>query len=240
MRVVTIIQARMGSTRLPGKVLEAIAGRSVLACTVERARRSALAEETVVASTDRPADVAIEAECRRLGVPCFRGSEPDVLDRYLQAARLFQAGAIVRVTADCPLIDPRVMDRVIGAFLAEGPDYASNTLERSYPRGLDTEVVSLEALERAGREAVDPGQREHVTLYVWKNPALFRLLSVRAEQNLGHHRWCVDVAEDLELVRAIYGRLGDDPSWEEVLALMEREPELVKINAHVAQKPLEG
>jgi len=239
MRVVTIIQARMGSTRLPGKVLAEVSGRSVLARTVERARRATRAAETVVATTERPADGAIEEECRRLGAPIFRGSEADVLDRYLRAARLFRAEVVVRVTADCPLIDPGVMDRVIGAFLVEGPDYASNTLERSYPRGLDTEAFSLEALTRAWIEAAEPAHREHVTSYLWKNPGRFRLLSVRGDRDLGHHRWCVDEAADLELIRAIYRRLGDEPAWEEVVALVEREPGLAAMNARVRQKSLE-
>ena len=153
MRVVAIIQARMGSTRLPGKVMEDIGGHAMLARVIGRIKRAQLLHDVVVASTVNPADKIIEDECKRLDVAVYRGKENDVLDRYYQAATLHRADTIVRITADCPLIDPAVVDRVIRAFLAEVPDYASNIIERSYPLGLDTEVTSMSALTRAWQGA---------------------------------------------------------------------------------------
>ena len=241
MKVVAIIQARMGSTRLPGKVLMDIAGASMLGRTVGRARRASLVNETVVATTTDPHDDAVADECARLGVPVFRGSQEDVLDRYYRAAKEHSAQAVVRLTSDCPLIDPRAVDEVIDRFLKERPDYAANTIERTYPRGLDTEVVSMGALERAWREASRGPEREHVTPYIVRNLQEFRLLSVTSESDLSRHRWTVDTADDLAMVRAVYERLGSDDefTWRDVLALVEREPGLAEMNAHVEQKKVE-
>ena len=146
MRIVAIIQARMGSTRLPGKVLRDIGGASMLARVVSRARQSKLLDEVLVATTTEPLDEPIVSACQKLGIPVFRGNQEDVLDRYYRAAGAYQAEAVVRITSDCPLIDPEIVDRIVGSFLAERPDYASNTLIRSYPRGLDAEVMSMAAL----------------------------------------------------------------------------------------------
>lgn len=240
MRVVAVIQARMGSSRLPGKVLMDIAGRSMLARVVERVQRAPGIHEVVVATTVAPADDAVAAEAGRLGVTCFRGSEQDVLDRYYQCAQAHAAQVIVRVTADCPLLDPEVTGHVVAAFLEHRPDYASNTLERTYPRGLDTEVFSMDALTRAWREALQPHQREHVTPYFYENPDLFTLLSVTdCDGEYGHHRWTVDTADDLRFVRAVYEALGGDLfGRHEILPLLAKRPELAAINAHVRQKAL--
>lgn len=240
MKVVAIIQARMGSSRLPGKVLMDIAGRSMLARVVERVQRAPGIHEVVVATTVAPADDAVAAEAGRLGVTCFRGSEQDVLDRYYQCAQAHAAQVIVRVTADCPLLDPEVTGHVVAAFLEHRPDYASNTLERTYPRGLDTEVFSMDALTRAWREALQPHQREHVTPYFYENPDVFRLLPV-PETSGGEfsvHRWTVDTPADLELVRTVYALLGAEASlsWHQVVALFIHRPHLLEINAHVEQK----
>ena len=241
MRVVTIIQARMGGTRLPGKVLMDIAGATMLARTVERARQASLVDETVVATTTDLRNDAVVKECARLGVRVFRGSEEDVLDRYCRAAKAHSAEAVVRVTSDCPLIDAGVMDEVIAEFLENRPDYAANTLERTYPRGLDTEVMSLDALGRAWREAKKDSEREHVTVHIYRNPDVFRLLSVKCDADYSRHRWTVDTPEDLSFVREVYGHLGPegDFSWRDVLALVEGEPELSAINASVRQKGVE-
>lgn len=241
MRVVSIIQARMGSTRLPGKVLMDIAGVTMLARTVSRARRATRVDEAVVATTTDPRDDAVVDECELLGVRVFRGSEEDVLDRYYMAAREHGAEAVVRVTSDCPLIDPALIDEVVGAFLDARPDYAANTIERTYPRGLDTEVMSFEALERAWREAEKPHEREHVTAYIYRNPDGFRLLSVKGERDLSVCRWTVDTPADLEFVRAVYERFGtgDSFGWEDALKLVESEPALAEINRGVRQKSLE-
>jgi len=238
--VVAVVQARTGSTRLPGKVLADVAGRSMLARVCERLGRAETIDRVIVATTTGPADRAVAAECARLGVACFRGSEGDVLGRYHGAAAACGAGVVVRVTADCPLIDPEVVDRVVLAFLDARPDYASNTLTRTWPRGLDAEVFPAAALARAHREARLPYEREHVTPYFYGHPERFRLQSVTGPGRLAHHRWTVDTPDDLRLIRTIYARLGPDGtfSWRDAARLFDREPALADLNRHVRQKPL--
>jgi spore coat polysaccharide biosynthesis protein SpsF len=240
LKVVAIIQARMGSSRLPGKVLQDIQGESMLARVVNRVRRARSIDEILVATTDSSADDVITRECRRCSVPAFRGNEDDVLDRYLGAAQWTNADVVVRITSDCPLIDPEITDKTVRAFLAERPDYASNTIVRTYPRGLDTEAMTLQTLERAWREANQPHQRAHVTPYIYENPEHFKVLSVTGETDHSQHRWTVDTADDLELVRAIYARLQNQPEflWRDALALLEREPGLIEINRAVRQKAI--
>lgn len=242
MKLVAIIQARMGSTRLPGKVLNDLEGETVLARVVNRLRRARLIDEVLVATTDRAADDAIVTECRRLSVPVSRGDQDDVLDRYFRAAQLAKADVVVRITSDCPLIDPEITDKTIAAFLKTRPDYASNALVRTYPRGLDTEVMLAAALGRAWQEARKPYEREHVTPYLYEHPADFKILSVTGDADHSGHRWTVDTPEDLALVRAIYARLKDNPMflWSDVLDLLEREPGLVELNRSVRQKALQG
>jgi len=240
LKVVAIVQARMGSTRLPGKVLQDLEGETVLARVVTRLRRARLINEFLVATTDRAADDAIVKECRSLAVPVFRGEQDDVLDRYFRAAQLAKAEIVVRITSDCPLIDPEITDKTIAAFLEARPDYASNSLVRTYPRGLDTEVMSFATLGRAWQEARKPHEREHVTPYVYQHPAEFKLLSVTGEADHSAHRWTVDTPEDLELVRAIYSRLKGNANflWRDVLDLLDREPGLLELNGSVLQKAL--
>lgn len=238
-KVVAIIQARMGSTRLPGKVLADVRGQPMLSYVVGRVRAAKTLDEVVVATTTKPADDVIAAFCRERGVDCFRGSEEDVLDRYNQAAREHAAEAVVRITSDCPLIDPEVVDKTVRAFLTEkpAPDYGSNSLVRTYPRGLDTEVMTFSALEAAWREARQPYQRTHVTPYIYENPERFRILRVTGDRDYSAYRWTVDTPEDLELVRAVYDRLeGDSFLLDDIVRLMEREPELAEINRSIAQK----
>jgi len=241
MKVIAAIQARMGSTRLPGKVLKDIGSETMLARVLHRTRRAALLDEAIVATTVNPVDSAILAECARLHVPVFRGNDRDVLDRYFQAAKAYKADIVVRITSDCPLIDPEVIDRVIRVFLDMTPDYASNTLVRTYPRGLDTEVMTTAALARASSEATEFYQRAHVTPYICQNPRVFRLLSVTTDKNYSSHRWTVDTPEDLEFIRAVYARLGDDGifDWHDVLNLLAKEPQLARLDCHIQQIPLE-
>jgi spore coat polysaccharide biosynthesis protein SpsF len=240
LKVVAIIQARMGSTRLPGKVLLDLAGASILLRVLERVRRTDSIDEVVVATTDKPSDDIIVQECLRYQIPVFRGQEEDVLDRYYRAAVSAKADIVVRITSDCPLIDPEITRKTVQAFLAERPDYASNCLVRTYPRGLDTEVMTLHALERTWREAKQPYQREHVTPYIHENPDEFKLLSVTGEADYSGHRWTVDTPEDFELVRSVYTRLQhrNQFSWRDVIDLLQREPELAELNRSVAQKAL--
>ena len=238
MNIVAIIQARMGSSRLPGKVLKDLGGETVLARVVRRLQRSRQIARIIVATTTAPGDEVIVAECDRLEVLCFRGSEHDVLDRYYQAARANAADAVVRVTSDCPLIDPELVDETVEVFRDKHADYASNVFPRTYPRGLDTEVFSFDALDRAWREAREAHQREHVTPYLYEHPQIFKLASLSGAADYSRYRWTLDTREDLELLRAIYSRFDgrDDFSWKEVLRLMEREPELAELNSQVLQK----
>jgi len=240
MKIAAIIQARMSSTRLPGKVLMDVGGETVLARVVRRLRRAALIEEIVVATTSSTADHLIVRECQRLSVRVFRGEENDLLDRYYHAAQGISAEGIVRITSDCPLIDPEITDNTIRSFQECRPDYASNALQRTYPRGLDTEVMTWDALARAWREARLSYQRVHVTPYIYENPDRFDILPVKGEADYSSHRWTLDTAEDLAFIRAVYDRVDNDDSfsWRDVLALLEREPELVELNRDVMQKAL--
>jgi spore coat polysaccharide biosynthesis protein SpsF len=242
MKIVAIIQARTRSTRLPGKVLMDLAGHTVLARVVRRLTRAKLVEQIVVATTDHSGDNAIIRECQHLGVSWFRGSGCDVLDRYYCAARAYAAGAVVRVTSDCPLIDPELLDETVQTFLAQEADYASNVFPRTYPRGLDVEVFTMPALERAWREARELHQREHVTPYLYEHPELFCLIASVGRSDFSHHRWTLDTVEDLQFLRAIYSGFDnrDTFGWREVIALLEREPELADLNSHVLQKSLHG
>jgi spore coat polysaccharide biosynthesis protein SpsF len=239
-RIVAVIQARMGSTRLPGKVLADILGKPMLGWVVERVRASRTVDQVVVATSVKAEDDQIAELCHQQEVECFRGSEDDVLDRYYHAAREYRAQIIVRITSDCPLIDSGVIDKTVLSFLKEEVDYASNSIGRTYPRGLDTEVFTFEALERAHAEARQPYQRSHVTPYFYENPALFRILSVTAEADHSAYRWTVDTKEDLAFVRAVYGRLGaENCSFEEVLRLMKELPRLAELNQGIVQKTLQ-
>jgi len=186
MKIVAIVQARMGSTRLPGKVMLDLLGEPVLVRDVNRLRRSKMLDEIVIATTNLPADDLIVSLCKERGWKYSRGDESDVLDRYYQAARSCNADVIVRVTSDCPMIDPEVVDRVIRVFLdLPGIDYVSNTLPpRTFPRGLDTEVMTFEALERAWTEDEDPKLLDHVTPYIYRNPEKFQTRSVLNERDL--------------------------------------------------------
>jgi spore coat polysaccharide biosynthesis protein SpsF len=237
-RTIAIIQARMGSTRLPGKVLMKLAGRSVLAHVVQRTASAKSLTQAVVATTTGPADNAIVDECARLDTPVFRGSEEDVLDRYFRAAEKFGAERIVRITSDCPLYDGGLLDRMLTAFDA---DYMSNVLKRTFPRGLDTEIFTFSNLKRAHREAKQSPEREHVTPYFYQHPELFRLQSYEEAPDLSGHRWTLDTPEDWEFLQRVYTALyrpGGIFTTAEVLNLLRERPELTKINAHIEQKKL--
>ena len=198
-----------------------------------RAHQANLLDDVVVATSASASDDSVSAVCDQEGIPCFRGSENDVLDRYYQAARWIGADTIVRITADCPLIDPVVLDEVVNTYLDSRCDYASNTVERTYPDGLDTEAFSFETLEKAWLEARLMSEREHVTPYIWRNEELFKLRQVTQETDLSDLRWTVDELEDLEFVRKVYEHLYQPDqvfSTENVLKLLEKHPELLEIN----------
>ena len=233
--ITAIIQARMGSTRLPGKVLMELSGKTVLEHIIDRVKRSRLIEKIVVATTAKDADRPVAALAARCGAGSFTGDENDVLDRYYQAALAHQARTIVRITADDPLKDPEVIDRVISRYLEDEPnlDYVSNTIQPTYPLGLDVEVFSLEALCRAWQEAGDPFDHEHVTPYIWRNPHVFRLENVTNAEDLYHFRWTLDTPDDFEFMQSVYRALyreGDIFLMDDILELLRREPELVRLN----------
>lgn len=233
----------MGSSRLPGKVLLPLLGAPILTRVVERTSRAQLVDEVVVATTRLPADDALASLAHASGWALTRGSKTDLLDRYLIAAIAFNAEVIVRITSDCPLVDPELVDDVIRARAATAADYASNNLEpRTYPRGLDVEVITRAALERANAADISASSREHATPYIYRHPELFRLTRVAAPKDASGHRWCVDTPEDFELVRRIYDALGHDRfSWREALAVIHEHPDWAELNQHVVQKsvPLE-
>lgn len=232
----------MNSSRLPGKVLKDILGKPMLVWVVERTARSQRVQAVAVATTTDASDDPIEKLCREHGIPCWRGSQFDVLDRYYQAARFTQADVIVRLTGDCPLIDPQIIDRTIEAFFQQGVDFAANRLpppwKRTYPIGLDVEVCSFAALERAWREASQPYEREHVMPYLYDEPERFRTVLVNTEPDYGHLRWTVDTPEDLEFIRQVVEKLKDRDgfSWLDVLNVLQQHPELVEINAEIRHK----
>ncbi|HZR56174.1 MAG TPA: glycosyltransferase family protein [Terriglobales bacterium] len=242
MRIVAVVQARMGSTRLPGKVLMDLSGNTVLARVVTRLQRSKFINQTVVATTESDVDDAIICECERIGVSCFRGSEEDVLDRYYRAVREYNAETVVRVTADCPLIDPEIVDRTIELFFQKDADYATNDVPRTFPRGLDVEVFTMSSLEQAWQEARKPYERVHVTPYFYEHPEIFRTVSLVGESDSSRYRWTLDTEDDLKLLRAVYERFQNTDMFDctEVLALMQREPELLELNSRVLQKSLQG
>jgi len=241
MKVVAIIQARMGSTRLPGKVMMDLAGEPMLVRVINRVRRASRLDEVVVATTTNAEDDRIVGLCHDRGWPVFRGSEDDVLDRYYRAAVAHSAQAIVRITSDCPLIDPDVIDAVVLEFQSHYPDvdFVSTGINRSYPRGLDTSVMSWAALEKAGREDTNPAWREHVTQYIIRNPDLFRVRGVENDVDYSYMRWTVDTPEDLAFVRRIYDHFRNDEfNWKDVIALLERNPNWLEINQNIVQKAI--
>jgi len=241
-RVVGIVQARMGSTRLPGKVLLDIAGRPMLARVMHRLGQAASLDARAVATSYLAQDDPIAELCLREHYRCFRGEPHDLLDRYYRAALELEAEVVVRVTADCPLLDPELVDQTVQAFQEADPpaDFAANRLprRRTYPIGLDTEVCSRSALEQAWREAVEPHQREHVMPFLYEHPERFRLLLLDADGDLGDLRWTVDTPEDLTFVREVYSRMAprEDFGWLEVLQLVRAHPQVAALNAHVEHR----
>lgn len=231
----------MTSTRLPGKILYEVLGKPLLEYQIERLGQVRQADELLIATTTNDSDQPIIELCERLGVAYYRGSEEDVLARYYYASQESMADNIVRITSDCPLIDPRVMDEVISIYLNNYNkyDYVSNTLERTYPRGLDTEIFSWAALEKAHKEASERAEREHVTLHMYRHPERFRLANYSSDKDYSKHRWTVDTPEDFELIKLILQELyalNSRFTWMDVIGLLDEHPEWVEINAAVEQK----
>lgn len=225
-----IIQARMGSTRLPGKVMKPLLKKPALWHVVTRAMEADRAAGVVVATTIKREDDNIERFCKNNKITLFRGSETDVLDRFFRCATTLQVSDIVRITADCPLHDPAVIDRVIGGYLRNGYDYVSNTIEYTYPDGLDVEVFSFKALERAWRCAQLPYEREHVTPYL-RSSKRFKIKNILAPKSYPAYRLTLDHVEDYQLIKAIYEAFGRDLfSLDEVIEFLGKNPDLLKMN----------
>lgn len=239
LNVVGIIQARMGSSRLPGKVLMDIEGDYILARVFNRTSRANTINTTVIATSTNKVDDPINQLAIKRGWDCFRGDEKDVLDRYYQAARKYKSDVIVRITSDCPLIDPDIIDLVVGKFLiSTEADYVGNTRfqPRTFPVGLDVDVIGFKALERAWIEDKNESWREHVAPYIYRNPDKFNVQEISNSKDLSFMRWAIDKEEDLEFVRLIYSQFSNDEfTWCDVISLLEKNPEWLKINQHVEQ-----
>ena len=243
MRIEAFIQARMGSTRLPGKVLKKVMGRTLLDFLVERLSQSKEINGIVILTSDQPEDDTIALFCREKNLPCFRGSEDDVLDRFYQAALQRCPEGIVRITSDCPLIDPDIVDQIVREFRQTYPsvDYVTNSLERTFPRGLDVEVFSFKALEQAFQKAHLPEEREHVTVYLYRHPEQFHLKNVAHFPSLAHHRWTVDTIEDFALISLILENLyPENPQFRlmDVLHLLAQHTDWGQLNAHIEQRKI--
>ena len=235
--VIAIIQARMGSNRLPGKVMLDISGKPMLWHVINRVKHSKNIDNIVVATTNLTEDKQIIQLADAMGVYCYAGSENDVLDRYYQAALKYGGDVIVRVTADCPLIDPEIIDNAIEFFLTHEFDFVGNTINPTYPDGLDTWVFSFDALKMAWEQASLSSDREHVTTYIIKNPNLFKNKSYEHNVDLSEMRWTVDEQRDLEFVREVYTELYARTNkvfyMKDVLELLDRRPELTRLNSGI-------
>lgn len=243
MKVLGIVQARMGSTRLPNKVLMNIMDKPLLWHMIYRLKHSKEITQLIIATSTNKIDDPIEIFCSSIDIECFRGSENDVLSRFYYAAIKYGGDIIARFTGDCPLIDPLISDDVIKTHIASSGDYSSNTLKRTFPRGLDTEVFSFRVLEKAFNNANKEYEREHVTPYIYENPKLFKLINLEAKGKLRRPdiRITVDTKEDLKLVREIYSQLYKPNQifyTEDIIKLLNKNPRLLEINKNVKQKQL--
>jgi spore coat polysaccharide biosynthesis protein SpsF len=231
-----IIQSRLGSTRLPGKTLLKVEGVPLLGHLINRIQHSKYIENIVVATTTEKRDDQIVRFCQQIGIDFIRGSEEDVLDRFYRAASHFSIEKIVRVTPDCPMLDPKVTDRVIEGYLEGDYDYASNAIQPTYPDGLDTEIFTIEALAATWREASLQSDREHVTSFIVRHPKRFRLLNVANDEDLSWMRWTVDTESDLRFARQVFSYLYPPKRifhMEDVIGVLREHPELLKINAGI-------
>lgn len=241
MKTVAIIEARMTSTRLPGKIMIPVLGKPLLELLVERLKRAKLLNQIVIATTQNSSDDVVEQLAHRLGVGCFRGSEEDVLDRVLRAARTYNVDIIVEVTGDCPLMDPIILDQIIHTYQTKNVDYVSNILERTYPRGMDIQIFSTAVLEKVSRLTNDPIDHEHVSLYIHEHPEIFTLANVKSDlpENKWDIRLTVDTQEDFQLIKAIFDSLyprNPEFTLHEILDLLEKRKELLNLNQNIQQK----
>ena len=234
--ILAILQARFSSRRLPGKVMMPILGKPMLQHEIERARRAKRVDFLVVATSDHPEDKAIEAACAQVHVPCFRGSLDDVLDRFYQAAKPYAPEHVVRITADCPLIDPGIMDRTIDYYLKGDFDYVSNAIEPTFSDGLDTEIFRYRCLEDAWKEARLPSEREHVTPFFYQSKGRFKIGSYKSSRDLSALRWTVDELIDFQLVNDIFQALypkNQTFAATDILAWLESNPKYKTLNSGI-------
>lgn len=236
-----IIQARMSSTRLPGKVMMEFSGNSLLGHIIKRLSASKTLSKIIVATTVNPSDDRIQQWAEERSILCFRGSEADVLNRYFEAARKFDVKHIARITSDDPFKDPQVIDQVANLYFAESLDFAYNNKPPSFAEGLDTEIFSFSALEQANKNATDPFEREHVTQHFYRNPDLFTQKNLQSPIDFSHLRWTIDTPEDMKMAQAVYAALYRPDSVfyaSEILALLEKHPEISQINQQVKRSDM--
>lgn len=241
MTTAAFIQARMGATRLPGKPLLKVLGRPLLSYLIERLKRAKSLDEVIVVTSTSPRDDAIETEALKNGVKCFRGSEENVLERFYQAAQHYHPEVIVRITADCPLIDPAVIDAAVNSFKLGPYDYVSNALERTYPRGMDVEVFSFKALAESYLNAKENYEKEHVTPYIYRHPQNFVIGHQKQPENHSEWRWTVDTQEDFAVVSKLLASLyPKKPNFtlHDLTTLFLQHPEWLAMNSHIIQKTL--
>lgn len=238
-----ILQARMGSSRLPGKVLKTLYDDTVLGHVIRRVEQAKLKDTIIIATTNNDSDDAIVSEAKRLNVDCFRGSEDDVLSRYYYAAKEYNLDTIVRITSDCPLIDPRIIDDCTESFLKNSYDIVSNAgsdpSSRTFPRGLDVEIFDFDQLEKAFIYAAEQYQREHVTPYIYETAN--NVFYFKSTIDYSKFRWTLDTDDDLKLISSIYNGLykGDHNFYmEDIIKYLNNNPELIDLNSHVEQKKL--
>ena len=241
MRKLIIVQARMTSTRLPGKVMKIVCGKPLLEHLINRLKRVKCADQIVIATTVNETEDIIVELCKKLDISYYRGSEEDVLGRYYEAAVEYGGDVIIRITSDCPVIDPDVVSYLIDFYMRnlKKYDYVTNTLKRTYPRGMDAEIVSFKALKEAHFNAYDPLDREHVTPFIRNRPTQYHLHNIKYSSDLSRYRLTVDTSEDMELIRRIFESLYyQNPlfSLNDMLDQMERTPEWETINTHVEIK----
>lgn len=233
--ILGILQARVSSTRLPGKVLLPLVGAPMLVRQIERLQRSTMIDQLLLATSTGPEDDPLEELAKQIGLPVFRGALDDVLDRFYQAAASCNPGHVVRLTGDCPLTDPEIVDNVVRYHLEGEYDYTSNIHPPTFPDGLDVEVVRFEILQAAWKEAATAVEREHVTWFIYQQPERFRLGNLRNPVDHSGLRWTVDEAEDYEFVTRVYEALyPGNPAfnYNDVLALLEEKPALQRLNSH--------
>ncbi len=236
MNTVAIIQARVSSTRLPGKILKKIEGKTILEHVIDRVKAAQNLDDIIVATTVRKEDLEIVKLCASLGISVFCGSEDDVLDRYYQAARLFKVNHVVRITSDCPLIDFKIIDDVTDLYFKEKVDYVSNTIPETFPDGEDVEVFSFKALKTAWKNAKMSSEREHVTPYLKNNPKIFRTVNFKCKIYLADKRWTIDEPEDFEFIRIVYENLYPQDllfGMDKILLFLKKHPEVKRINKNI-------